>query len=584
MRPSRDPAGATGGDERRPDGPTEPPDKPQGAGGRDGDARVETEVSRTLRGHAEAMGEISDEPRRPTKPHDSPDNEVECAKVGEVETSLSKASRGVQEGPGDGDDKECQPRRPDEPPNEARNPADVQVEPGGETEAEQIERAAHEDAGAEVDGEVAETRRDAEVEVESAGTRRGTSVEGERWSATTHERSSTEADEENNQRTSQDDKDVPGPSPERPPPVPTPDEPGQRRNEPPSVELEGERLSRASCDDGPTNDVTDVSGALKGDEDPRNRPKAAQNALEQVRERSKPKDEEGLPERAQVGREAPGDEADASTASEDVEVDGNQPTKLWNASEQVNERSKRKFGEDSPGRPGEEPEEPGGETAVKDDAHTYQGSPRGDTSDGGAGTNAPSRDTGPGGHRGEEEASRVVEGVRDRVKVVNGAGYDGTRPRSDGSERDVEPNAQCRRTGPLGHRGERDGLGDVEDDLERRSDGEGDEMDGEPGGKGGAMSGARRDSKRVETGPLAEDETDQHGERKRTTGDAPRPSTQPTKRPRRPTDHPNPPRRRGRLKMHPRRISTRKWTYQVTGTRRGRIGRIGPFGDVVHGL
>ena len=47
-RPSRDPAGTTGDDERRPDGPTEPPDKPQGAGGRDGDARVETEMSRAF--------------------------------------------------------------------------------------------------------------------------------------------------------------------------------------------------------------------------------------------------------------------------------------------------------------------------------------------------------------------------------------------------------------------------------------------------------------------------------------------------------------------------------------------------------
>ena len=47
----------------------------------------------------------------------------------------------------------------------------------------------------------------------------------------------------------------------------------------------------------------------------------------------------------------------------------------------------------------------------------------------------------------------------------------------------------------------------------------------------GATSGARCESKRLERRPLAEDEMDQHGQRKRTTGDAPRPSTQPTKRP-----------------------------------------------------
>ena len=210
------------------------------------------------------MGDNSAEMRRPTKP-DVPHEEVEGTKVGAVETGVLQASRSVQEGPGDGDDEEGRPGVPDEPPDEPEiephDPADVQVEPGGETEVERIEHAAHEDANAEVDGEVAETRRDAEVEVESAGTRRGTSVEGERWSATTHERSSTEADEDNNQRTPQDVEDVPGPSPGPPPPVLTPDEPGQRQNKPPSVELEGERRSRASCDDGPTNGDSDASGA-----------------------------------------------------------------------------------------------------------------------------------------------------------------------------------------------------------------------------------------------------------------------------------------------------------------------------------
>ena len=193
-RPSRDPEDATGDDERRPDAPTEPPNMPEGMrgrGSRDGNARVETEVSRTSRGHAEATGEISDEPRRPTKPNDSPD-ELEVARVEEVETSLSKASRGVQEGPGDGDDEERRPGVPDEPPDEPygepRNPEGVEVEPGGK--AGGVERngcAAHDDADAEVDGEVAETRRDAEVEVESVETRREASVEAEEWSASTHE-------------------------------------------------------------------------------------------------------------------------------------------------------------------------------------------------------------------------------------------------------------------------------------------------------------------------------------------------------------------------------------------------------------
>ena len=531
-RPSRDTEDATGDDERRPDTPAEPPNMPEGTrgrGSRDGDARVKTEVSRTSRGHAEATGEISDEPRRPTKPNDSPD-ELEVARVEEVETSLSKASRGVQEGPDDDDD-EGRPGVPDEPSDEpsveSRGPADVQVEPGGETEAERNGCVVHEDTDAAVDGEVARAYQDAEVEVESAETHREASVEAEEWSASAHERS-TATDEENDQRTSTNVNDVPEDPPDPPPP---PDEAAKQHDEPPSVELEGEKGSRASCDDAPTRAETDALGAPKGDEDPRKRPKAAQNESDRVRERSERRDEENSPRRTQDEPDAPGDEAEASTASKGIEDGGTRPRKLRETSKQVSKRSEGSSQKNSPGRPGEEPEEPGGETAVPGDAYTYQEGPRGDASDDGGDANPPSRDRGPGGRLGE-----------------------------------------------------RDELGDVEGDLERQSDGDGDGMEGRRGSKDGATSGARRDSKRVETRPLAEDETDQHGQRKRTTGDAPRPSTPPTIDPRRPTDHPNPPRRRGRLKTRPRRISTRRWTYQVTRTRRGRIGRIGCVKHVVHGL
>ena len=152
-RPSRDPAGATGDDERRPDGPAEPPDKPQGEGGRDGDTRVETEVSEASRACAGGMGELSDEPRRLTKPDDSPDDSVEGAKVGEVETSVLQASRSVQEGPGDGDDEEGRPGVPDEP--------------SSETDVEQNRGAAHEVADAVADGREEEAHPDVQVEVES---------------------------------------------------------------------------------------------------------------------------------------------------------------------------------------------------------------------------------------------------------------------------------------------------------------------------------------------------------------------------------------------------------------------------------
>ena len=164
--------------------PTEPPDMPEGTRGRGSQEGVKTEVLRGPNRAAEATGDNSDETRRPEKPDDSP-NEVEGTRVEEVETSMLQASKDVQEGPGDGNDDEGRPGVPDEPPDEpygeAHDPEGIQVEPGGEiSEAERIERAAHEDAGAEVNGEAAETRRDAEVEVENAGTRRGTSVEGER--------------------------------------------------------------------------------------------------------------------------------------------------------------------------------------------------------------------------------------------------------------------------------------------------------------------------------------------------------------------------------------------------------------------
>ena len=296
------------------------------------------------------------------------------------------------------------------------------------------------------------------------------------------------------------------------------------------------------------------------------------------------KDEEGLPERAPDQLGAPGDEADAPAPFGRVEDASNVPRKLRETSEREQGRSKPKDEANSPGRPGEEPGEPVGETAAVDDAHTYQEGPRGDTSDGSGGTNTPSRDRPPGGHLDDQEESRGVEGVRGRHKVVDRAEYDRIRPRSDRNERDVEPNPPGRDRGPGGDPGERDESGGDEGDRERQSDGDSDEMEGRRGGKDGATSGARRDSKRVDTTPLTAGEPGQHGRRKRRTTSAPEPATPPSIDPRRPTDHPNPPRRRGRLKTRPRRISTRKWTYQVTRTRRGQIGRIGPFGDIVHGL
>ena len=218
-----------------------------------------------------------------------------------------------------------------------------------------------------MDGEVADTHRDVQNEVESTETRWEASTEGECWSATTHEQSSMEA-VKNDQRTSTNVNDVPEDPPD--PPLTSPDEPTRPENEPPSVELEGERRRDPSCDDRSISAEATASGESEGDEDPRNRPKAAQNKSDRVRERLERRDEENSPGRTQDEPDAPGDEADASTASEGVEVDGNRPRKLRETSECEQERLKHKDEADSPGRPGEEPDEPGGETAVPGDFHT----------------------------------------------------------------------------------------------------------------------------------------------------------------------------------------------------------------------
>jgi hypothetical protein len=363
-----------------------------------------------------------------------------------------------------------------------------------------------------------------------------------------------------------------------------PDQPARSQNEPPSVELEGERKTVASCD-----------------------------------------------------VERNGGEADASGASDGVEDDGKRPMDLRKTSERADEPLEHRSREDSPGTAPDEPDEPGGETAVPGDAHSTQEGPRCKGNGGGGETSASDRDTWPGGCRGWQVESRSTEGVRDRENVVDGAEYDRIGPGSEKNERVGDTNSLCRDRWPGGRLGERDGSrvvdgvrdhrkgvdgaehdgirprgvrderdvetnapsremppgdpegdqiepGDVESGRERQSVGDGDQAGGSRGWMDGATSGARRDSKRVETTPLAEGETGQHERRKRTTTDAPGPSEPPPDHPRSLTDYVDPPRRRGRLKTRPRKVSTRRRrTYQVTRTHRGRIGQIRPFVCVVYG-
>ena len=556
-RPSRDPEDATGDDERCQDAPTEPPDMPEGTRGQGSRKGVEADVSRRSRGQAD----------------------VEGAKVGAVETSVLQTSRSVQEGPGDGDDEERWPgvldEPSDEPSVECQDPAGMQVDPGGETKPERNESAALESADTEANGRVAGACRDAQVMGESAGTRRGASIEAEEWSASTHARSTTRA-EENGQRTSTGVDDAPRAPPEPPQPPEPPDEAANRQNEPPSVELEGERIPNPSCDVGRISAEANASGPSEDDEDARDRLKKLVNMSDHISEGSKRRGREDSPKGAQDERDDPGDNADASTASWSVEDVGKRSKKLREALKRIRKRSERRSRTNSPGRPEEEPVEPSGGTAVPDGIHDVQERPRKVRNERVDETDAPRRDWPPGGHLGHREESEDVEGDRERRKVVEGGGHDGIRPKTDRNACGVDTNPQRRDRGPGGQFGERDGSGDVERNLERQSDGNGDERSGERGGKDGATSGAHGDSKRVDTSSLAEDETDQHGQRKRTTTDAPEPYKPLSIDHRPPADHPNPPRRRGRLKMRPREVSrtrANKYVHLVERSRRNHIGR-----------
>jgi hypothetical protein len=219
--------------------------------------------------------------------------------------------------------------------------------------------------------------------------------------------------------------------------------------------------------------------------------------------------------------------------------------------------------------------DPGGEADAPGDPESDPQGPRGGSNDDRGDTNAPGRATGPGGHLELQGESRGAEVDWERRKVVERAEYDRIRPSSDGNSRGVDANTLCRDKAPGGDPGERNDSGEVEDDRERQSDGNGDHRGWRRGDKDGATSAARRDSKRVETDALAGYQTDQHNQRQRTARNVPGPSTPPPDDHRRPTYHPNPPRHRGRLKTRPRQVSQTRARRPLTHFERSRRGRIG---------
>lgn len=90
----------------------------------------------------------------------------------------------------------------------------------------------------------------------------------------------------------------------------------------------------------------------------------------------------------------------------------------------------------------------------------------------------------------------------------------------------------------------------------------------------GATSSASPDSKRVETGMLAIEETSQQGHQTRINGNIPEPSTAPPRHPKQPPDQLDPPRRQGRLKPRPKGVSRSEWTYQGEQPHQGQTGHV----------
>jgi hypothetical protein len=293
--------------------------------------------------------------------------------------------------------------------------------------------------------------RGAKDRVEGSTTRHSVLIE-ERGSATARIRSTTTADE-NDQHDEAIVDDLPEDSSVSPEPPEPPDDPAKRRTQSPSVELEGERMTAASCDVEPAEGEPDASGVPEHVEDDCERQMKLRNKSECVGERWKPRCQKNSPGRPQVELDDPDDEADVLAASGRVEDDWKQPKNLRNASEHERKRSKRRSREDSPDKARGDPDRPDGETAVPGDFQRYRERPRNVRNQPADETDAPHRDNPPGGHRGEWEMLGVVEGNPDRGNVVDLAEHDGICPSSDENERRVETNASCRGNHPGGQIG-----------------------------------------------------------------------------------------------------------------------------------
>ena len=199
----------------------------------------------------------------------------------------------------------------------------IKVEPGGETEARRSECVAHKDADANTGGvegrlEVVEVTGNDGIHGGDGGATNGASGESRRVMP-----KALAAEEAHQHPERRQD------SPENPPTPPEPpDGTTKLQNEPPSAELEGEWKVPVSCNAGPTAGETDVPGLPGGDEDPRNRPKGAQNASERQQEHSEHKEEETSPKGARAELGDPGSKAHASGVSGCIKDVRKRPKKL----------------------------------------------------------------------------------------------------------------------------------------------------------------------------------------------------------------------------------------------------------------
>lgn len=202
---------------------------------------------------------------------------------------------------------------------------------------------------------------------------------------------------------------------------------------------------------------------------------------------------------------------------------------LRNTLERQRKRSQGEEKEDTPQSPLESPDGLKCDTATQRDANSFMEHPGKVRNERVDDRNPPDRDRAPRGPpaEGEQEALRSVEVDSSHENVVGNDGHDGECPRREGTERVVAKNAPCREARPGGHGGEREKLRDVEG---AGFDGNNVHGSGYNGGlywMDGTTSGALCESKRLETRPLAEEDHDtgQHDKRQRTTPrNAPEPS------------------------------------------------------------